>query len=298
MSLLEQLNNREKALIIWILIFLVWIFARKDTRRFLPGVIKSFLHKKVLIVVGAMVLYVSLIVLLLYQIDLWRTSQTKNTVFWLLGTAFVLLVNTDKAGKDDHYFKTILYSSLTFAVIIQFIVNAYTFSLGVELILLPTAFIIISMGIVAGTEEKYKPAKKVIDVISGIFGVFLIFFALANIVRDHQRFTTSDNFLSFILPPLLTIVYIPFLYFMALLFAYETLFIHLNIRMKEDKALIKFTRQKILALCNLNLNKLNRFSKEYTRKFNKWSDRDNVITLISEFKSKEISNKQNHKAST
>ncbi|HML23194.1 MAG TPA: hypothetical protein PKD09_16185, partial [Aggregatilinea sp.] len=96
MDFLRSFNSRELALIIWIGIFLGGMSLRQDTRKSSMRVIKAFFNKYILISVAGMLTYATLEILLLKQFGLWKSSLTKDTAFWILGTAFVLLFNINK----------------------------------------------------------------------------------------------------------------------------------------------------------------------------------------------------------
>jgi len=279
-------NNREKAVIIWGLIFLVGGLFHKNIRTSIFSVLKALSQKKFAIVLTAMFLYIGLVVLLYRKIQLWNIFLIKDTGFWVLGTAFVLLVDTARASQDEHYFEKILWDNLKLILVLEFIVNLYTFSLWVEIILMPLLFLIVAMGAVAETRKEHMPVKKVTDPILAIFGISLIIFALFNIIVDYQEFATIKNLRAFLLPPLLTLAYIPFLYFLALFIAYENLFIRLDIFLKKDKALAKLAKRKIVFLCLINLGKLNKFARENTQELMRLNNENNILNLIQQFNRK------------
>lgn len=276
-------NDREKAVIIWLLIFLVWALFRENIRTSILDVLKALFQKKLVVVLAAMLLYVVLTVFLFYKIQLWDFLLIKDTVFWLLGTAFVLLMNANKATQNEHYLKEILLDNLKLILVLEFIVNLYTFSLWVEIIFMPLLFIIVAMGTVAEMKKEYMPVKKVIDTILAILGICLIIFAIFNLFSNYQSFATVDNLRAFLLPPLLTLAYMPFLYFFALLMAYESLFIRLDIFLKKDNALAKLAKQKILVLCHVNLGKLNKFITANNKEFLNLKDKNDVLNMIQKF---------------
>ncbi len=280
---IELFNTREQATIVWLLIFLVWAFSQKNIRSSILGVVRALFQRKILAVIIAMLLYTSLSVFIFSKVGIWETTLIKDTGFWLVGTAFVLLMNVNKATQGKKFFKKLLIDNLKLILVIEFIVNLYTFSLWVELILVPVLFLIVAMSAVAEMKKEYLLVKKVIDFILSAFGIFLIFFALVKIFEDYQIFATSKNLHAFILPPLLTLAYIPFLYFFALVMVYENLFVRLDIFLKNDQKLTKFTKRKIFALCHINLGKLNRFSKENAQPLMRLRSRDDILNMIENF---------------
>jgi len=279
---IDLFNNREKAIIVWGLIFLVWALSHKNIRTSIFSVLKVLSQKKIVIVLTAMFLYVGLVVLMFRKIHLWDISLIKDTGFWVFGTAFVLLMNENKAVQDEHYFKKVLLDNLKLILVLEFIVNLYTFSLWVELILMPLLFILVAMSAFVEIKKEYLTVKKAVNPVLAIFGIFLIIFVLFNIIVDYQGFATTENLRAFLLPPLLTLTFIPFLYFLALFMAYENLFIRLDIFLEKDKTLAKFTKRKIISLCLVNLGKVNKFTRENTQELMRLNDKNDVLSLIQQ----------------
>ena len=164
---------------------------------------------------------------------------------------------------------------------LEFIINLYVFNLAVELVLMPILFIIVLISAFAELKEEYRLVKKVFDYILGIIGICFILFAFANIFIDFRSFANMDNLRSFLLPPILTIVFLPFMYLFTLFIMYESYFIRLDI-FNENKAITRYAKRKILALCHLNLKMLNKLSKEV--KIMKIFNKNDVQTILQKFK--------------
>jgi len=280
---INTLNGREKAVIVWFLIFLFWALSQKNIRTSMLGVLKAFFQKKIITVFLAMFVYIFFIILLFSKLQIWNASLTKDTGFWILGSAFVLLMNVNNATQDDHHFKKILIDNLKLILVLEFIITLYSFDFWIEMLFVPVMFLIVAMGAVAEIKKEYLPVKKLIDNILSFIGIFLIIFAISKVIGDYQGFLTANNLRSFVLPPLMTLAYIPFLYIFALIMAYEMLFVRLDIFLKNDKKLAGFAKQKIFRLCFLNLGKLNRFAKESTSDLLNLRDKNGILNLVERF---------------
>jgi len=280
----DLFNTREKAVIIWLLIFLVLALSQKNIRISLWSFIKLLFQRKILVLIMAMLFYTGLTVFILSETGIWEVFLIKDTIFWVFGSAFVLMMNSNKATQDEHHFKKIIFDNLKLILIIEFIINRYTFSLCIELILVPVLFVIVAMSAFAEMKKEYMSVKKLIDFILSAFFILLIVFAMVKILGDYKAFVSSKNLRVFSLPPLLTFAYIPFLYLFALVMAYENLFFRFDILLKKDQKLAKFAKQKVFALCHANLGKLNKFSKETTQELMKMSSRDDILNMIENFK--------------
>jgi hypothetical protein len=289
MAILEALNNRELAILFWILIVFVGLLFQSETRRSLAAILKDFLTWKILASVSTMVLYVIFVVMLFNRIGLWSPNLLKDTIVWLLGTGFVLLLNISKVGEDEQYFRKALRNNITLLLVLEFIANYYTFSLEDELVLAFVVFIVIGMGIVAGTKEETRPAKRLTDFIVTAHGIFVGVFILHNVFTDFQAFASVENLRTLILLPLLTVFYLPFLYSLALISAYENFFLHLDNILKRDQILANAVKREILVSCNINLRNLNRFSKEIIlRRVSILQGTENIASIIQELEEEAV----------
>ena len=227
-ALLDVFDNREKAFIIWLVIFFVCALFKKDIRSSLLNVLKALFQGKILLVNLVMLLYVGCVVLLFYRIQLWDYFLIKGTIFWLFGVAFALLMNANQVTQDEYFFRKLLVNIIKLIIVLEFIVNFYTFSFWIEMILLPILFMIVAVNAVAELKQEHMPAKIATDYLLWIFGAFLLIFATFNVIEDYQSLTTWDNLRAFLNAPLLTLAYLPFLYFFSLTMTYESLFIRLS----------------------------------------------------------------------
>lgn len=284
MSILGTFNNREKAIGIWLFIFLTWAFTKKEVRESIRNVFKSIFLTKLSSVFLGILIYTALVVFLLSKIKIWDIFLIKDTIFWIFGTGFILLMNINKATQGTSYFKNILLDSLKLTVVLEFIVSLYSSSFWVEMILMPLLFFVVVMNAYAGIKEEYKPVKKLTNWILVIFGIYTLVFAFSQALQNYYSLATVYNLRVFILPPILTISYIPFLYFFALIITYEILFVRLDILIRKDIGLAKFAKWKILILCSLNLGKLNAFVEANNKNFIRIREKNDIINMIKKSK--------------
>lgn len=278
--ILQQFNTREIAIICWIFVLILWAFSQKNIRKSVFGVLKSLFQIKILSVIIAAIIYTGLIVLLLAKIGIWEWTLLKDTIYWFIAVAFVLIMNTNKVNQEKGFFITILKDNLKIILVLEFILTLYTFNLIAEIILVPILVFIGAMSAVSELKKEYLPVKKLFDFILSIIGIFFIVFALGKVFGDFQHIMTSQNLKTLILPSLLTVAFIPFVYLFALIMTYEMLFDRLNFFNKNNPDLIKFTKRKIILACHLNLSKLNHFAKESTQDLMKVKTREDVINMI------------------
>src|SRR3989339_1948485 len=113
---------------------------------------------------------------------------------------------------------------------------------------------------IAETNEKNEIVKRLLNYIMAFIGLAFTGYAIYMVVTDFEHFATLKNFENFYLPILLTIMFLPFVYFAALYAGYESLFVRLRFFI-SDVALLKYVKKKTILAFGPNLWVLNKWSK-------------------------------------
>jgi hypothetical protein len=286
---LNVFNDREKAIIIWFCILLIWVLSKKSVRDNIKEpvvtILKILFSAKIGIPLLLMGVYASLIVFLAYRFNLWDVSLLKDTLLWFFGTACIMFGSTDKAGQDSKYFKDVILDTLKFSVILEFVVNLYVFNIFVELILVPLVSLVAGMLVIAGKKNEYATVKKVLNGVLIIAGLAMLIYALAHVFGDFKQFATIGNAKSLLLPLVLTLAFLPFMYCLTLWARYESLFTSIDI-WTHNKELASFIKWKLFLKCLLNLNKLNRVFKQCSVDLMAAKDKQEVRAIMRQFKNK------------
>lgn len=253
-------NTRELAIIIWVIIFIVVLILPKKFRSTTSTLICSFLKLYKWYVF--MILYISLIVLGFIKLSFWDETMLKTTIYWTFGGAVVLFFNVDKALKEGKYFWYVFKDCFKLTIIVEFLSNLYSFHIAIELISIPVLILIgSSMALKPDTKEN-KIAKSFFGVIYWMYIIAVIVFSIIKISENYSELWTIDNLKSLLFGSIMTILFIPFLYFVALFMAYESFFKIKKLILKEKPVLFKFLRRKIINACKLNLNKINKINEK------------------------------------
>lgn len=255
---MDQFSTRELASITWgtILIMALIFYSVKNVqlRYSLITVIKAFFQIKIITAILLITTYVLLSVFILYQIQIWDISQLKNTFFWYIifaiGTMFSL--NTIKENSHNFFIQTIR-SSINLSILLQFIINFHTFNFFLELILIiPFVTLVTILSAVANESIEQQKVKKLCEfLLALIFLIFFIHFILQTF-KAPSTFINYQALQDFFVPIILTILYLPFLWFFLLYIKYEEIFVRLQFHIK-DKKLITLT--KFLVIINFRTQK-------------------------------------------
>jgi hypothetical protein len=175
----------------------------------------------------------------------------------------------------------VILDNIKFVLIMEFVVNLYSFSLPAELIVMPAVTFIAMSNVFAESKQEYKKVSKLLNFILGVFGLYLLVFTFREIVLDFQNFATIKNLRDFFLPPLFSIVLLPFVYVMALFMQYEMFFVRIDIANKNS-GVTKYAKRKILMACHVNLSKLNKVSKNVG--YPKVNNKEDVLEWLKKAK--------------
>lgn len=253
-------NNREIASAIWLLVIFTFLLGKRDIRKSLFNVIKSLFHIKILSSIFIMMAYTTGIVIALYLVKLWNISLLKDTVVWFCFTGVVMSFNLVTLREDENLFRKIIIDNIKIVIIIEFLVNTYTFSLVGELVFIPFMTLIVMLDVVAKTDKKYLAVAKLMSRLQIIIGLVILIYAISNAISDYKNFGSLDTMKNFLLAPLLTISFLPLIYFILLFAAYESLFIRLNLGYEKGKKLKNYARRKIIKQCLFSLKKIKKAS--------------------------------------
>jgi hypothetical protein len=280
-KVLDLFNTRELAMLIWIIIAFILMMLFQSIRESIISLAKIAFSKGFVKIYLWMLLYLSAIIYVLYAINLWDNTQTKNTIIWILFVGFPTLMNVNKAGKDKHFFRDAIKDIFRFTTILEFITGFYTFNLWAELIIIPIA---VFMGVclaVADTDKKYKSVKKILNGFLGIIGLCLIIYAGYKILVDFRAFATETTLKDFIVPPALSLFFLLFIYALSIYMRYETLFIVIPRALKNPE-LVAFAKKKALIHFHLGVKDAERWK---THLFNiKVTTKEELIASIGEIK--------------
>jgi hypothetical protein len=279
----QVFNNREIASAIWLLVFLAILLIRSSQVRAASlNLIKTFLSRFFLILFFSMLVYIALMVWGLSTTGFWDASAIKLTVLWVFGSALVMLFLANEAQKREGFFRKAILRNLTLIAVLEFVSNAYTFSLWIELLLVPVvAFIALPKALTevkVKTDSSYKLVDKWLGYALALIGIVLLGIAIYRALYDIEGLLTLHNLRDFLLPVVLSILYLPFIYAWALFLAYDYLFLRINLYNK-DRELARYLKKLVFLTFHVRLWRLIQWSKRTP--FLRINNREDAKMLVS-----------------
>jgi len=258
---MDVLNNREWAILIWLialLMYVVFMPKMEPVRHSALKTLKCFFVWKIQALLLLALFYVSLVVYFLHEMSLWHIGQLKNTLIWFIAVAFLSFFDLDKYKKNSGLFKRTILDSIKLITLVEFLISFYVLPILAELIFFPILVLITMMHAYSLTDKKYKSINNLFETILALIGLSLIVYAIYELVTNFSRFAKTGTVEDFLLPPLLTFTFLPFIFFMVVYTTYENIFVGLQFSIK-DKRVKRFTKVFTVIVFNVRFKQLERW---------------------------------------
>ena len=194
-----------------------------------------------------------------YHFKIWDFSLLKDTIYWTFGVAFILLFNSK---NDTGYFKKTFFDCFKIVILFEFLTNLYSFNLIIEIISIPIILFFSLASAMGEIKEEHRSAKKASDIILSIYGITVIIYSTYHAIIDFNKLDSIDNLRSILLSPILTILYIPYIYFTALYMVYESFFKSKRYILADNNKLFRTIMWQVLKRCNYRLKKIQLVSRK------------------------------------
>ena len=222
---MEVFSNREIAIGIWIVIatmiaIMILTFG-KSIRQSFKSILSALFCKAFLIIYTLIILYTIGCVELLRLLEVWDNSQIKNVIIWLITVGLVQFFRMGKIDKDPKYFYHSFVDNFKILVTLQFVTWVYSFSLFVELMLVPSLFLLSAIQVYTNFKEEHRLLNKVVGRIIELIGFVIIIFTMYKLCTQFYEFASVKTLLDLIVPTYLSIMILPFYYLLSLYMKYE-----------------------------------------------------------------------------
>lgn len=254
--MLDIFSTREIAVAIWIFIAIFFLGSKKEIRKAFFNVVKVALNKHLVFPFILLLLYTTGISIIFYFLGIEITNFIKDIVLWFLfaGVPFAYS-SIDNKDIGLQYFKKYVIDNIKIITVVQFIISTFTFPLWIELILVPLIIFITLLEAVASKDDKNKQVQKFLSNILSFLGFIILFSALSNAITTYKNLGTINLLITFFIPFVLSIFYVPITYLFIIYAKYEVLFCRIEFAINEkNKKKYKFI---LIKSFKLSLKKIN-----------------------------------------
>ncbi len=211
LALLDFLNSREDAAVLWLTAALVFVVASSE-EEILPmfGQVLRTLVPKLLLVFGGGALYAAGVVYLAARVGLWHRGALKETLYWFAASGLAMVAHAiERSPRGFGYVRDFLRRAVRLTIVAEFVVNLYVLPLFFELMLFPV-FVTLTYGLVA---DDLKPAQRdAVRKTTTWLGVVLLSYVALRAVFDLGGLLSRETLEHFLVAPAMTVAFIPYLY--------------------------------------------------------------------------------------
>lgn len=256
-------TTREIAILIYAIVLLIYILIHKKAKSILLPVIKAACEIKLIIPFFIIISFAALFTWGCTYLPFWNWVYVKDIIFWTLFAGVPVCFNAASRKIEEHYFRNIIIDNLKFAALVEFFTGTFTFHIILELILQP--LLVIFMILQSTLIKKSERVKKAIDGIVGVLGLGILVLTIKSLFDSIDSILLIDILVSFTLPIVLSSLYLPVAYFLAVFSKYEILFLRMKSKEPNDKKLRRGHRYEVIRCCKLSYKKVCRFLNNYVK---------------------------------
>lgn len=277
------LSTREWAVVIWGSIFFLYAIMHRQIRESLWEVIKIFFGKKLRLLWGIILFYVLGVTLIFYHLPFWDNIYIKDIIVWFVFSGLIYCMNAGSKEADEKYIGKVLKDNFKFTVILEFVMNIFTFNIWIELAIIPITTVIVLMNIVAEQKEEYEKVHKLLDIVLAVAGFLVLYQTIKIGIREYKELNILNAFISFMIPIVYLMMIIPLEYALELYSKYEVLFVRMSFKEGNDKKIQNRHRWLVIKTCKFSIRKVLLFQKKYWCKMYSRMSETEFECMIEEF---------------
>lgn len=263
---MDIFSTRELATAFWIGAILIAvgmaIVTNKKIRQGFIGVLKCFFNRKLRKLWEIYFLYIGIITLMFSRSPIWKKIYLKDIILWTLFSGLTICMNAVAGEADEKYISKVLKDNIRFTVVTEFLLSTFTFSLWVELIIIPIMTAITLLDVVAAQKSETVAVHKLLQSVIAFIGLCLVFQTVKVGIREYRELNVINTLVSFFIPIVYLLLVTPLEYAFELYSKYEMLFIQMHFKEPSDKMVQRKRHLKVIKVCGLSVKRIMLFQKQ------------------------------------
>lgn len=278
------LSTREWAIVIWGSVFFLYAIMRRRIRELLWKFVQAFFSRKLRPLWGIISLYVLVITIVFHQLPFWDNIYIKDIIVWFAFSGLIYCIKAVSKEADEKYIGKILRDNFKLTIIVEFLMSTFTFSIGIELAIIPIITIIVIVNTFAERKEEYKKVHKLLDIVLAIAGFWILYETIKIGIHEYKELNILYTLISFMIPIVYSISFLPLAYLLELYSKYESLFARMSFKEGKDDKIQKKHRWFVIKICKFSVRKVLLFQKKYCyRMYSRMSETE-FECMIEEFR--------------
>ncbi len=263
---MDIFSTRELATAFWVGAILIAvgmaIVTNKKIRQGFIGVLKCFFNRKLRKLWEIYFLYIGIITLMFSRFPIWKNIYLKDIILWTLFSGLTICMNAVASEADEKYISKVLKDNIRFTVVTEFLLSTFTFSLWVELIIIPITTVIVLFDTVAEHKSDAIAVHKLLQDVMAFAGLCVILQTVRVGILEYRELNVINTLVSFFIPIVYLLLVTPLEYAFELYSKYEMLFIQMHFKEPSDKMVRRKRHLKVIKVCGLSVKRIMLFQKQ------------------------------------
>jgi len=263
---MDIFSTRELATAFWVGAILIAvgmaIVTNKKIRQGFIGVLKCFFNRKLRKLWEIYFLYIGIITLMFSRFPIWKNIYLKDIILWTLFSGLTICMNAVAGEADEKYISKVLKDNIRFTVVTEFLLSTFTFSLWVELIIIPITTVIVLFDTVAEHKSDAIAVHKLLQDVIAFAGLCVILQTVRVGILEYRELNVINTLVSFFIPIVYLLLVTPLEYAFELYSKYEMLFIQMHFKEPSDKMVQRKRHLKVIKVCGLSVKRIMLFQKQ------------------------------------
>ena len=263
---MDIFSTRELATAFWVGAILIAvgmaIVTNKKIRQGVIGVLKCFFNRKLRKLWEIYFLYIGIITLMFSRFPIWKNIYLKDIILWTLFSGLTICMNAVAGEADEKYISKVLKDNIRFTVVTEFLLSTFTFSLWVELIIIPIMTAITLLDVVAAQKSETVAVHKLLQSVIAFIVLCLVYQTVKVGIREYRELNVTNTLVSFFIPIVYLLLVTPLEYAFELYSKYEMLFIQMHFKEPSDKMVRRKRHLKVIKVCGLSVKRIMLFQKQ------------------------------------
>jgi len=168
------------------------------------------------------------------------------------------------------------------AIFAEFFINLVVLPLWAEFFLLPIITFIAVMQVFVERKEEYGAVRKLADNLSAVIGLGLFAYVLISLITNPTQLEPLDGLRSLLLPVVLTLLSLPFIYVFGLWIAYDSAFRGISSR-AGDRRLARRAKWALLIQLRWRARRVGRFDRRWQKQLARAETSDEADAVVDQF---------------
>lgn len=265
-------------MIIWTIVVVIFCVRDKKIRSSIKECIKSVVEIIMTIPGIFMIIYIIALGLLLYRLGYLKSTIIKDYIWWALFGLIPVLIRVIQDYKTITI-KHIISDVIKFSIIPLFIINTYTMNLGIELLIIPLAFICSACLALCDYKTVSPYVKKVFNGGIIIISIMMIYHAFKDFFINIDDIKNIALWKSIFIDIIGILGSLPLIFYFRWYILYEQVGLYIGFMSKLNKLVIYLVTFKNCLLSTRKLICILENINEFYR-IESWIDLDYRIKMV------------------